>query len=467
MRRGGAGLLAAVLALAGCKHTSDPKPPDREPVGTAAGRAKKDGAKDAKQPSWLEPIAKLPGAGTGVPKAGDPNLNSKNQSQDAVGGKVVDAFNRPAKDIFIRIENVNDPPGAAALGIKTDGSGYFFSRGLKPGQTYTLTAEATLDGKPLFGTVQTRVPNAVLTIVLREDAGLPPPPPREKDKGDPPATEGFPPPPVPTDGDYIPPMGLGSGGTGGAPRPTGDGAYTPGGGATRPVPATIGGSPVPTPRPRPIPTPGGGPLPEPDDLTRPVPGSPPERPENVAGVPPKGPFTPPAASIPGGPPVPPLPTLPGSPGTPDPKGGRGRTANSFKLLDSLGRAWDFSADRSGSAVLVEFVSTNCAHCKTVLPVMTGLQSQYGASGLQVVAVLCDELPPNVRQAAAGKYARDNNVNFAVFVEPGAKPGAVRDSFGVEAYPTAVLLDAAGKVLWKGHPKEKQSLEAAVRKALGK
>jgi thiol-disulfide isomerase/thioredoxin len=454
-----------VLILAGCKSTSDPKSSDREPIGTAAARTKKDTTKDGKQPAWLEPIAKLPGAGTGVPKSGDPALNAKNQAQDAVGGKVVDAFNRPAKDIFIRIENVNDPPGAAALGIKTDGSGYFFSRGLKPGQTYTLTAEATLDGKPLFGTVQTRVPNPVLTIVLREDAGLPPPPPKEKDK--PAATEGFPPPPVPTDGDYIPPMGLGSGGTGGAPKPTGDGAYTPGGGATRPVPATIGGSPVPvpTPRPTPIPTPGGsGALPEPDDITGPIPGSPPERPENVAGVPPKGPFTPPAASIPGGPPVPP----PASQPLPlAPKDGRGRSAANFKLLDSLGRTWEFATDRSGSVVLLEFVSTNCTHCKTVLPVLTGLQSQYASSGLQVVAVLCDELPLNLRQVAAGKYAKDHNVNFAVFVEPGAKAGALRDSFGVEAYPTAVLLDANGKLLWKGHPRDKQPLEAAVRKALGK
>src|SRR5262245_16767687 len=123
MGRGGAVLLAAVLALAGCKSTSDPKSSDRESPGTAAARAKN---KDGKNQPWLEPLAKLPGAGTDVPKSGDPNTSAKAQAQDAVGGKVVDTSNRPAKNVFIRIENVNDVQGAAALGIQTDGNGYFF-----------------------------------------------------------------------------------------------------------------------------------------------------------------------------------------------------------------------------------------------------------------------------------------------------------------------------------------------------
>src|SRR5262245_32790266 len=124
MRRGGAGLIAAVLALAGCKST-DHRPTDKEPAGTAASRNKtKD--KDAKGATWLDPVAKLPGADTSVPKAGSwtgdpnsPNFNAKAESQDAVGGRVVDTFNRPAKNVFIRLEEVNAPPGKAPMGIYT------------------------------------------------------------------------------------------------------------------------------------------------------------------------------------------------------------------------------------------------------------------------------------------------------------------------------------------------------------
>src|SRR5690349_14977649 len=124
MRRGGAGLIAAVLALAGCKST-DTKPTDKEPTGTAAARTKKKDdkdAKDAKGATWLEPVAKLPGADTSVPKAGSwasdpnsPNFNAKAESQDAVGGRVLDTFNRPARNVFIQVEQVDAAPGVSPI----------------------------------------------------------------------------------------------------------------------------------------------------------------------------------------------------------------------------------------------------------------------------------------------------------------------------------------------------------------
>jgi len=459
MGRQSAGLIAAMLALAGCKSSTDQKSADREPPSLLSSRNKdKDKNKDAKGPAWLDPVARLPGTNTSVPKGGswadpnNPNFDAKTEAQDGVGGKVVDVFNRPAKNIFIRVEAVNDPPGTAAKGIYTDANGYFFTRGLKPGTAYNLTAEATQDGKQLTGLVQARVPNPVLTIVLREELGLPPAVPKSGAA----PVEGFPPPPLPADSDRIPPIGF-------APisptRPSSsDGAYSPGAGSGNPVPATIGGSPTPTPRPRPAPS--SGPLPDPDDLISP---SKLTRPENVAGVPPS-PFSPPVTNIPG-PPVPTLPTLPGP--IVDPKPVKNSRGMSFRLLDSLERNWDFPADKSGSVVLLEFVTTACPNCKPAIPVLKDMQARYGSSGLQIVTVLCDDVPVKQRAAAAARYAKNNGTNYSVFIEAGAEPGAVRDAFDVESYPRGVLLDSNGKVLWNGHPAKKMELESAIRKALGK
>jgi len=458
MRRAGAGLIAAVLALAGCKST-DPKPTDREATGTAASRARSKDGKDAKDGAqkWLDPVAKLPGADTSVPKGGswggdpkNPNFNAKAEAQDAVGGKVVDAFGRAAKNVFVRVEAVNGPPGAAAMGIYTDGGGYFFTRGLKAGLSYNLTAEATQDGKQLAGTVQTLVPNPVLTIVLRDDGGIPPGGTPKADAG---TTGTFPPPPA--DADHIPATGLGPAPTPRTPRT--DAAWSPGDGATRPVPATIGSPPGGR-------TPGGA-IPQPDDLSIPPVGpAKPDRPENVADGP-RNPFTPPAVSIPG-PPTYPNPFPP--PATPDPKkmGTRTGPATTFILADTLGRNWDFATSKSGSVVLVEFITTTCGPCKQAIPVLKDLQSKYGADGLQVIAVACDDLPQSQRAAAAAKYARDFNLNYSLFVEPGAA-GTVRDRFDVEAYPTAFLLDGNGSVLWRGHPAKRAEIENAVKQALGR
>jgi len=433
MGRGGAGLIAAVLALAGCKST-DPKPTDKDPAGTTASRTK--GA-DGKSPAWLDPPAdKLPGSDSG---------DSKNfGTQDGVAGRVLDSFNRPVGNVYIQVEAVNPPPGArAAVGIYTDQNGVFSTYGLKPGKPYNLTVEKTLDGKQYSAAVQTLIPNPNITLVLRDDLGLPP---LGMLKG---STGGtFPPNPTPNDSgsDRIPPMGF--------PRPN-DGAWAPGAEATRTMPPPIAPS---TPKPNP-----SGAIPPPDDL--PAPTTLPHRPENVADGP-KNPWAPPPVAIPGPSLPPPYPNPPPAP--PDPtKMGMSGTKGGFILMDTLERNWEFPANKSGSVVLVEFMTTTCKWSKGVIPVIADFQSRYGSAGLQVIAVSCDDLPQKQRAEASGKYARDNNLNYAIFVEPGDQAGAVRNRYNVKDYPTVVLLDGTRVVLWQGHLDKRAELETAIKRALGK
>ncbi len=464
MRRAGAGLIvAAFLALAGCK-SMDPKGDAKAPAGLGANRPKTKDGKDtkgalAKGPTWLDDVDKLPGAGSGVPKSvgptnpKDPNFDAKTAAQDALGGRVLDPNGKPARNIYVRIERVSGPAGPGEVGIYTNNEGYFFSTGFKPGISYELTASATpQDGKQLTGTVQTKVPNAILLIQLRDD--LPP-------------AAGFPPAPKLADkvGDYIPPMGY-------APviqpKPPGD-AWSPGGPTNAVPPTTIGGAKPPVVGGTP-----GGALPPPEEFV-PSPSPKSVRPESTADGP-KDPFKPPPASIPGSgtggsPPVPPLPAPP-PPFNPT-GGGKssmgtstGRSAK-FTLLDTLEQPWDSDTVVPGSLVLVEFTTSTCAPCKQVIPVLKDVQSRYGASGLQVMGVMCDELPQKERVATAAKYGRDNNLNYALYVEP-VKAGTVRDRLGVESYPWAVLIDSTGRVVWRGHPgRDRAKLEAAVKQGLGK
>jgi thiol-disulfide isomerase/thioredoxin len=464
MRRGGAGLIAVVLALAGCK-TTDPKSADkksdREPAASAASRTKD-------KPSWLDDMNRQPGANTGVPKADswadpkDPNFNVASEVKGVLAGRVLDPTGRGAKSVFIRIEAADARPSdkaGAATGILTDANGYFMVRGLKPGQSYNLTAEAQWEGKPLYGIVQAKTPNATLSIPLREDLGVPPAGPPRGGNTAPPATA-FPPAPAPADKlpppeELIPRSDMPMPTT--PPRPTEE-AWNPGGGpSTRGVPPSIsaprGNNPAPALPPA-----------SPVDVPRsPIP-------ERTADAP-KDPRWPPPASIPGPvvPPSPPVPPLP-----PPPKeGGDGKTmsrprpAGNFTLLDTMERPWDFAGSRSGSLVLLEFMTTTCVHCKPMIPYLTDIQSRYGASGLEVIAVTCDDGPVSERIALARRYHQDNHLNYSLYVEPGNVPGQVRDRFGIEGYPTVVLLDAAGAVLWKGHPGNRAELEDAIRRNLGK
>lgn len=465
MWRRGAGLMAAVLALAGCKHT-DPKPADKKAPAGLASRPKGGG------PAWLdESLAKLPGAGTGVPKAGSwadpksPNFDPKRESRGLLAGRVLDPLGNPAKNVFIRIEPVDAADkGGVPVGILADDNGYFMAKDLAPNRVYTLTAEAKLENKPLVGVVQTRPPQPNIAIQLREDLGLPPAAGVPKPAGG--QKPGLPPGaptgelPFPAaSSELIPPIGVPSPTTA---RPS-DGGWAPGTGARpSPIPPTLPGPAGATPPPAPVPVPAIT-----DPRTPPAPS-----PDRIADGP--QPWKPPTASIPGSPPLPalPLPLPPPSSTvppftTPEKKSSRAvPPAANFTLVDTLGRPWDFTATRS-PLVLLDFMTSTCIPCKRAIPVLADLQARYAASGLELVGVLCDDAPQAERAALAAKYQRDNGLNYALYVEPGPQAGAVRDRFQVESYPTVVLLNGEGDVLWRGHPGMKAELESAIRRHLGK
>jgi thiol-disulfide isomerase/thioredoxin len=136
------------------------------------------------------------------------------------------------------------------------------------------------------------------------------------------------------------------------------------------------------------------------------------------------------------------------------------------LVDALERPWDLSSVKPGTLVLLEFMETTSPPCTKVLPILTTLQSRYGASGFQVAGVVCDVLPQKDRTATAAKFGTDNKLNYALYVEPGAA-GGVRDKFDIPGYPHAVLLDSTGKLLWRGHPGDRANLEAAIKQNLAK
>ncbi|MBY0459756.1 MAG: redoxin domain-containing protein, partial [Gemmataceae bacterium] len=424
MRGAGAGLIvAAALALAGCK-SADTKSPDDRPFGaTGIGKNKdvkgkdtkeaKDGsaAKDGKDskgkelpPPWWVNEGDVPkSVGPTNPK--DPGFDPKTAAQRALGGKVIDAYGQPARNVPVRFEEVGSTlPGSKT--IRTDNDGQFFANGWEPGRTYDVSVEVNPPGgAPLSGRVQTKVPNVTLLITLRDDL--------------PPAAGGgpFPPNPRPSDksadkGDFIPPTGGSSpSGAGKAPLPPKrPGENWSSGGTTNPTnpPATIG-----TPKGTP---PGGG-LPEPSGV---VPARP-ERPENVADGP-KDPRRPPPANIPGpggdlpDPALPPVPKLSPAPtGTPMSRAPGGAGANKITLLDAQERPWEVSAVGAGGLALLEFMTTDCPHCPRAVPILKDLQARYGAAGLQVVGVLCDDLSQKERARAAAEYARKYELNYAVYV----------------------------------------------------
>ena len=41
------------------------------------------------------------------------------------------------------------------------------------------------------------------------------------------------------------------------------------------------------------------------------------------------------------------------------------------------------------------------------------------------------------------------MNYGLYLEPEGRQGSVQDRFGVKSYPTLILLDRDGKILYRG------------------
>jgi thiol-disulfide isomerase/thioredoxin len=140
----------------------------------------------------------------------------------------------------------------------------------------------------------------------------------------------------------------------------------------------------------------------------------------------------------------------------------------FALYDLDGRPWEYSRNHQGKLILIDFWGTWCVPCLKAIPHLVELQQQYGAYGLEVIGVAYGR--DEVEQAQAVKRVRDRmNINYMLLLggEPATCP--VKSGFGVDSFPTLVLLDAYGNVLWHARgvdPGKLRELDHEIRSRLG-
>jgi thiol-disulfide isomerase/thioredoxin len=121
----------------------------------------------------------------------------------------------------------------------------------------------------------------------------------------------------------------------------------------------------------------------------------------------------------------------------------------FRVSDVMGRDWEFNyAD--GRLILMEFWSTTCVPCERAMPAMKRLQSDYGRSGLEIVAVACEaDASFETRARDVEAVARRKELNYKVYLERDGRVGEMQRLFELRWVPTLVLLDRRGNVLWRG------------------
>lgn len=123
------------------------------------------------------------------------------------------------------------------------------------------------------------------------------------------------------------------------------------------------------------------------------------------------------------------------------------------------------AQYKGKVVALEFIQTTCPHCKAASHVMTKLQSEYGARGLQVVDVAIN---PNA-DLLVEDFAKEQQVNFPVGWTTSDQMMSFMGFNDRYVVPQLVLIDRAGNIHWQtpatsapGNDWEKLMAETAIR-----
>jgi len=115
------------------------------------------------------------------------------------------------------------------------------------------------------------------------------------------------------------------------------------------------------------------------------------------------------------------------------------------------------AEFRGHPVLLDFWASWCSPCRESFPYLDGLQARHVGNGLKVVAVSLDE-----DGAAARDFVDAVPVHFFVGRDPEGHGGEL---FDVAVMPTALLLDADGRVVARfeggGLPVHRQIEDAVI------
>ena len=121
----------------------------------------------------------------------------------------------------------------------------------------------------------------------------------------------------------------------------------------------------------------------------------------------------------------------------------GAAAPDFTLPDADGKQHTLASLKGKSGTLVLFVATQCPYSNAYNERMEKLAQEYKAKGVNVVGITSNSTEP---AAEVKQHAAANGLNFTILKDPGNQ---IADRYDAQVTPEAYLLDATGKLVYRG------------------
>jgi thiol-disulfide isomerase/thioredoxin len=124
-----------------------------------------------------------------------------------------------------------------------------------------------------------------------------------------------------------------------------------------------------------------------------------------------------------------------------------RLLEDFVLPDAQGRMVSFRSFDS-DLILLDFWGTWCAPCRKSVAHLVEIQQKLGGKKMQVIGIACEKSQPKEWSAKVAQAIQRLGINYPVLISTMDGTCPVQDAFQIQFYPTLVLLDRQGRILWR-------------------
>jgi thiol-disulfide isomerase/thioredoxin len=121
----------------------------------------------------------------------------------------------------------------------------------------------------------------------------------------------------------------------------------------------------------------------------------------------------------------------------------------------------------GDIILVDFWGTWCGPCKKAVPHLNELHQKYSARGLHIIGVAAEHGSRGEQLQQLEKARQVLKIQYTAALCPGAlgEPCPLRSAFSISKFPTFVLIDRSGRVIFSGQGASGDTL-ARLDRAIG-
>lgn len=120
----------------------------------------------------------------------------------------------------------------------------------------------------------------------------------------------------------------------------------------------------------------------------------------------------------------------------------------FTLPDLQGRPVRFR-DLDADYLLLDFWGTWCGPCIQSIPRLVQIQNRYDPSRLRVIGVAYEQTEPAEGVERVEQAIQELGINYPILLgEHDQQPCPLASALKIQAYPTLILIDRHGRILWR-------------------